>query len=152
MKEYTPASVFSSLSELERKRAEKGAVDHSMTAQSWANEKESGQDDDFILLAAAPERQGSSGSTFGVAVDEKTGEGYLVNVTAWVGSEVKNEGELSIVGSQVEGRSNKGTEYRLTAPLNLLRDKLSKRFKTVPWLTILDLAKRDVYVEIDIDS
>ena len=137
--------------ELARKRIEKKAPGYLKRIRAWIETKaqEKNDGDGIVLVAATPEEHGNSGKALGVAVDEKTGDVFIINISAWVGEQIEDAGELSVVGSQVEGRAKNGIEYKLTAPLTLLRKKLSIRFKTVPWLASLNLHRRDVHVEID---
>ncbi|MCP4687350.1 MAG: hypothetical protein GY859_04820 [Desulfobacterales bacterium] len=83
-----------------------------------------------------------------MAVDEKTGKGALIRVSARVGDDIKKEGSVKIVGSQVEGRTRNGFGYRTTPPLQLLGERLRERFKA-PAIAPLALHKRDVYIEIE---
>ena len=139
--------AYRKTSELARKRIEKKALDY---LKPWTEtEAQEKNEHGIVLLAAAPKKHGNSGKALGVALDEKTGDVFIINISAWVGKQIKDAGELSVVGSQVEGRAKNGIEYKLTPPLTLLREKLSKRFETVPWLASLNLHRRDVCVEID---
>jgi len=136
------------LSELDRKRIKKRAESYLANLEDMAQSPQREEHDEFVLLAAAPKQRGNSSSGKGLAVDEKSGNVFLVTISAWVGEKILDKGYLSVVGAQVESRSRDGMEYKTTAPLTLLKEKLSKRFRTIPWLNHLYLHRREVYVEL----
>ncbi|MCP4692860.1 MAG: hypothetical protein GY859_32760, partial [Desulfobacterales bacterium] len=142
-----------SLTELEKKRIEKWDREYVPAAADRDADFSMDHDgEDFMLLAASPkadrELNGHFGEALGVAVDEKTGKGALIRVSARVGDDIKKEGSVKIVGSQVEGRTRNGFGYRTTPPLQLLGERLRERFKATA-IAPLALHKRDVYIEIE---
>ena len=144
--------ILSNLTPLQRKRLEKWRT--SAPAADDPQPATADSDTEFTLLAAAPAFvgavKGEVGTAFGVGVDEETGRGALIKVTAHVGDKRFDAGRLTLVGAQVEGQRHKGVEYQLTPPLSLLKMKLIKRFDTIPSLAALQLGKREVHVEIDL--
>ncbi len=144
---------FGALTELEKKRIEKWDREYAPPASALERNLSSDHDgEDFMLLAASmePDREmsGGFGEALGVAVDEKTQKGAIISVSARVGNDIKEEGSVKIVGSQVEGRSRNGIGYQTTPPLQLLGERLRERFKA-PALAPMAMHKRDVYIEIE---
>ncbi len=141
--------AFGALTALEKKRIEKWDRDYDPPTRE--RDHAGGRDGEgFMLLAASMDRETSAwfGEALGVAVDEKTKKGAIIGVSARVGKEIREEGSVRIVGSQVEGRSRNGIGYQTTPPLQLLGERLRERFKA-PVLAPLALHKRDVYIEIE---
>ncbi len=145
--------AFDGLTELEKKRIEKWDREYAPSTPAFKRDSSGSHDEaDFMLLAASMdselETSGGFGEALGVAVDEKTRKGAIISVSARVGKDIKEDGSIKIVGSQVEGRSRNGIGYQTTPPLQLLGERLRERFKA-PALAPLALHKRDIYIEIE---
>ena len=99
-----------------------------------------------LRLAASSEQK--NGKTYGVAVDEESGNGVLVEIFARVSKPLNQIHIPKIVGKVQIGEKRHGIEHILNDPLEILADKLLERFQNIPCLLPLNLHKRDIYVEI----
>jgi len=99
-----------------------------------------------LRLAASSEQK--NGKAYGVAVDEETGSGFLVEIFARASKPLHKVHIPKIVGKVQIGEKRHGVEHILNDPLEILSDKLLERFQNIQCLLPLNLHKRDIYVEI----
>ena len=139
-----PATGSDLLSELEHKALEKRAFGHFKQIVGQYEAKGEVEKWDGFLLAAAP----ATGRALGVAVDERTGDVDLIEVSAKVGMEIKTSGDLEVIATEVKGVTEAARTYVVTSPSEWLKKVLLKRFESIPYLSRLALHHRDVQVEI----
>jgi len=99
-------------------------------------------------LAASPYKKGFFAKTIGIGISEK-GEGALIEVSAWVSDEIKEDANIEVIAKEITGIEEGGRTYSIRTPTEWLKKVISQRFNTIKLLKALNLDKRDVIVEIN---
>jgi len=108
-----------------------------------------------MLLAAASDKEGNLGEALGVALDKNTGDGSIIKVTAWVGNEIFEQGNISIKGPEAEKfikNDIDNTLYKANSSISNLEKSLSHLFDTVSCLKPLKLGSRKINISLDMSG
>jgi hypothetical protein len=103
------------------------------------------------LLAVAaegktPRGKCMSGTAFGVAVHLGSDAGVILECTAIVSD--NDRGEFEILAQELELQKENNLEFRVSSPLNLMKERLTALFKNNPSLQAFNLLDKMINVDV----
>ncbi len=105
-----------------------------------------------LAIAAAGKRQSSPGTgvgiAYGVGVERGSRMGALIECSAWIDSDILENGTLELRGIEVESVRKDDVEISISSPLELLTEQLEELLESHPVLKGFELWRRNITVDI----